>query len=125
MNKFKYFIELGILSLFLLISGSLVIYYTDFSFPIHSFIVLLSVMVLITSSTYLLVYISLRKSEKSRGAFLLAAVGSKFLLYLILILLFWIDGKNLSKEFIIAFFVLYLVLTFSLVRVLYKTLKIN
>jgi hypothetical protein len=55
----------------------------------------------------------------------LAGIGGKFLSYLFLILVFWLQGKNLSKEFIIAFFVLYLLLTFFLLGVLFKTLKTN
>lgn len=69
--------------------------------------------------------IGVSKGEKARGLYLLAALGGKFILYLAFILVMWAPTKNLSKPFIIAFFVLYLILTFSLVRILYKVLKTN
>lgn len=86
---------------------------------------LLTAMTAISLGAYLLIDAGKRRSEQDRGIFLLAALGGKFLAYLILILIYWAVGKNLTKEFIIVFFVLYLLLTFFILRVLYKTLKTN
>jgi hypothetical protein len=88
-----------------------------------TFSTLLTIMVLITLGAYLLIRIGIKRGEKDQGIFMLAGLGGKFLAYLIMILIYWAVGKNLTKEFIIVFFVLYLLLTFFLVRVLFKTLK--
>jgi len=65
------------------------------------------------------------KDEKTRVFLTLVSVGTKFLLYLAFILLWLFLSKNLTKNFVIAFFVLYLVFTIYLVLFFYKTLKTN
>lgn len=110
----------------LLLSGGWII--TRYSLPGFSpvqYVVLLSSMTLITFGAWLLVKIGNRKNEKEKGLNLLAAIGGKFLAYLCLLLIFWATAKNLTKEFIIVFFVLYLVLTGFLLSILFKTLKSN
>jgi hypothetical protein len=57
---------------------------------------------------------AVRKENQSGVVALLAGVGIKFLLYLLLILLIWLVTKNLNRAFIITFFALYLVFTFFL-----------
>ncbi|PID92231.1 MAG: hypothetical protein CSA96_04310 [Bacteroidetes bacterium] len=66
------------------------------------------------------------KKQSRDGAFVaMAGIGLKFLLYLLYILLFWLATKNLTKDFIITFFALYLIFTFFLVGRLFKLLKNN
>ena len=89
------------------------------------YIITLTVMTVITMGAFLVVRRGARKGGKEQVFHTLGALGGKFLLYLIFILIYWAAGKNLSKPFIIAFFALYLVLTFFLIRVLYKILKTN
>lgn len=91
----------------------------------RTYTVLLTSMTMITLGAYLLVVAGAKRKETDRGMFLLAAIGGKFIAYLIMILIFWLSVKNLKTEFIITFFVLYLLLTIFLVRVFYKTLKTN
>lgn len=110
---------------FLLLTGLLVIHATSFQMSEKTYATLLTVMTIITMGAYLLISIGTKKEEKERGIFILAGIGGKFVAYLFLILAFWAGGKNLTREFIIVFFVLYLFLTFFLVRILYKTLKSN
>lgn len=124
-KKIPYPIRLLALYILLLLGGIFFISETTFQFSIQRYIVLLSSMTVITLGVFILISIGSKKNEKSQALFMLIGIGSKFLSYLILILIFWIDGKNFSKEFIIAFFVLYLLLTFSLVRVIYNMLKTN
>lgn len=112
-----------VLYLVLLISGLLVLDHINTLLSPARYATLLSLMTFVTAGAYLLVAIGTGKDPERQGIFLIAAIGGKFLFYLILILIFWAPGKNLSKDFIIAFFVLYLVLTFFLVGILYKTLK--
>jgi peptidoglycan/LPS O-acetylase OafA/YrhL len=109
----------------LLAGGILMFYHTGIDFEPRTYTVLLSSMTIITLGAYLLFMAGAKRKETERGMFLMAAIGGKFIAYLIMILIFWSGGKKLSTEFIIVFFILYLLLTIFLARVLYKTLKIN
>lgn len=109
----------------LLGGGILIIHHTPIDFDSRTYVILLTSIAVITFGAYLLVMTGVKRKETERGMFLMAAVGGKFIAYLIMILIFWSAGKNLKSEFIITFFVLYLLFTFFLVKVLYKTLKNN
>lgn len=109
----------------LLATGMLILNHTSIDFEPGTYMVLLTSMTLITLGAYLLIMAGVKRKEEQRGMFLLAAVGGKFIAYLIMILIFWSSGKNLKTEFIVTFFILYLLLTIFLARVFYKTLKIN
>ena len=109
----------------LLAGGILMFHHTNIDFDSRTYVILLTSMTTITMGTYLLVMAGVKRKETERGIFLLAAVGGKFIAYLIMILIFWSVGKNLKTEFIITFFMLYLLFTFFLVKVLYKILKNN
>lgn len=98
-------------------------HYTNIFLDIETYSITLSAITLITLLTYILVVLGVEKGEKAQGVFLLLGLGGKFILYLVFILIMWAPTKNLSKPFIIAFFILYLILTFSLVSILYKVLK--
>jgi len=124
-SKFKHLFQLLVLYLLLLIPGIFLAEHSILSFSAGTYATLLTAMTLITMGAYLLVAIGKKRDQKEQGIFLIAAIGGKFLAYLILILIFLAAGKNFSKDFIIAFFVLYLLLTFFLVGILYKTLKSN
>ena len=95
----------------------------EISLTISTFSLLITIMTFITLGAYLLINIGIKRGEKEQGIFLLVGIGGKFLAYLILILLYWLATKNLSMEFIITFFILYLVFTIFLVSLLYKVLK--
>lgn len=123
MNNIRNISLLFLLYLSALLGGYLLIENNQFSLSFKTFAILLSVMTAITAGAYGLIALGMRKAESDRGIYLLAALGGKFLLYLVLLLIFWAVGKNLTLPFIIAFFVLYLMLTFFLVGVLIKTLK--
>ncbi len=105
--------------------GTLLIRHTEIEIEQGLFVMLLTAMTVITLGAYLLLMAGMRRKESAKGFFLLTGIGGKFLAYLIMILIFWKSGKKLETEFIIAFFVLYLVLTIFLIKVLYKYLKIN
>jgi len=85
-------------------------------------VTLLSV-VLINFITYLLISAGISKNSKEGVGYVLAGIGLKFLLYLLLILLSWIATKNLTKAFILTFFALYLIFTFFTATHLFKLLK--
>lgn len=109
----------------LLAGGIPLLNHTNIDFEPGTYTVLLTSMTMITLAASLLVMAGVKRKETQRGVYLLAAVGGKFIAYLIMILIFWSSGKNLKTEFILSFFILYLVFTVFLARVFYKTLKIN
>lgn len=121
----RHVLPLLMLYLLLLTGGILLLQNITTQLTPTTFATLLTAMTLITLGAYLLVALGRRRGDKEQGIWLLAALGGKFLAYLVLILVFWAVGKNLTKDFIIAFFVLYLVLTIFLVSILYKALKNN
>lgn len=124
-QKWRNIILLLIIYALMLAGGVLLIRLTGIEIEESVYIRLLSLIAMISLGTYLLVAAGANRKESERGVWLLAGIGGKFLAYLIMILFFWISGKNFKTEFIIAFFVLYLVFTIYLVRILYKTLKTN
>lgn len=123
----KYRHGLHLLLMYIVLLGVGLVFFNVFDFNISPvrYSVLLSIMTGVTLVAYIILVIGMQKSEENRGMYLIGAIGVKFLAYLLIILLFWLNGKNLSMDFIIVFFVLYLVLTFSLVRVLFKLLNNN
>ncbi len=124
-ERFRHIWQLLVLYAILLLAGTTLLHYTSISLTIQLYVLTLSVMTLITIAAYIFSMIGVSKGESKQGIFLLAGLGGKFLLYLVFILILWATGKNLTKPFIIAFFILYLFLTFFLIRILYKVLKTN
>ena len=122
-KKFKHIITFMVLYGLLMSAGVLLINYTALPIDIETYGLTLSAITLISLLTYILVMIGVNKGEEAQGVYLLLGLGGKFILYLVFIIIMWAPTKNLSKPFIIAFFVLYLILTFSLVSVLYKVLN--
>ena len=87
------------------------------------FLVTLGSVITINLITYLIMYGGVQKNNKEGVVYMLGAIGIKFLLYLLFILLYWIATKNLSKAFILTFFALYLMFTFFTAGHLLKILK--
>jgi hypothetical protein len=124
-HKLRHLIQLLAIYLLLLSAGLYLIQHTGAAISAAAYATLLTSMTLITLGSYILVTAGIRRGDKEQGIWLLAGLGGKFLAYLVVILLFWAVGKNLTKDFIIAFFVLYLVLTFFLAGILFKALNNN
>jgi len=122
-EKFRHIWQILVLYAILMLAGILLLYYTSIPLAINTYALILSVVTGITLITYILIMSGAAKGEKARGMFLLAGLSIKFLSYLIFILIFSLSGNNLTKPFIIAFFILYLLLTFFLIRILYKELN--
>lgn len=124
-EKFRHIWQLLVLYAILLLAGTALLHYTSIPLESNLYILTLTVMTLISFAAYILIMLGFSKDERKQGLFMLAGLGAKFLLYLLFILILWASGKNLTKSFIIAFFILYLILTFFLIRILYKVLKTN
>jgi len=123
MNKLRYTWQLLVLFALLLLLGILLWPRLMISFSFNSFFFCLAAYTVINLLAYLTASRGIRKSNKEGSMFLLGALGLKFLLYLLLILAFWLITKNLSKDFILMFFTLYLVFTFFTAAHLLKLLK--
>ena len=124
-ERLRHIWQILVLYAILLLTGILLLHFTSIPITVQLYALTLSVMTVITLAVYILIMIGVSKGEKTQGIFLLVGLGGKFLSYLIFILILWSTGNNLTKPFIIAFFILYLFLTFFLIRVLYKVLKTN
>lgn len=122
-EKFRHIWQILVLYALLMLAGILILHYTTIPLSINIYALTLSVMTGITLISYIIIMYGVSKGEKTSGLFMLAGLSVKFLAYLIFILIFSMTGNNLSKPFIIAFFILYLFLTFFLIRILYKVLK--
>jgi len=124
-SRAKHLFQLLLFYMILLPGGILLIRSIEYALEVPVYASLLTIMTMITLGAYLLIAAGMRRGEKEQGIFLLAGLGGKFLAYLILILVYWAVGKNLTKEFIIVFFVLYLMLSVFLINIIFKALKTN
>ena len=122
-ERIRYIWEILILSSVLLILGILIIPRMSIQISLNEYLVTLLAITLINLTAYLVISIGIQKSNREGVVHAMAGIGLKFLLYLGYILVFWLVTKNLLKPFIITFFALYLVFTFSLARHLFKLLK--
>jgi hypothetical protein len=97
--------------------------FSRFSLPFHD-VVLITSGSFIISVIILLIFIrGFNKGGKSFLMHTLAAISFKFFFYLILLLIFYFLIKNLSLEFILTFFGLYLTFTSYLLFSFIKLLK--
>ena len=123
MNKFRFIWLQLIISSLVTLAGILMITFIPLDLLVTHLLIMVIVMTVITILSYLIMARGIEKSNREGTFFLLSGLGLKFLLYLVFILLFWIFTKNLTKPFIITFFLLYLTFTFFMVLSLFKLLK--
>lgn len=119
-DRIRFLWQLMVLTALLLLTGYFVISWGMLSLPLTQLVILVLVTSSISFSSGMIFLIGQQKEEKVRFFFTLVSIGAKFLLYLFLILIWWGITKNLTKEFIITFFVLYLVFAIFLISVFLK-----
>ena len=124
-NHFRFIWQQLVTSASITLLGILIIVFIPVNFPAVNFLVMVAVQTLITIIIYLIMARGVERRDKGGVVYLMGGIGLKFILYLIYILVYWIITKNLSKPFIIAFFLLYLVFTFLMVRSLFKILNLK
>jgi hypothetical protein len=115
--------QLLVLASILVLAGILVLPRIQVDLSATAYLITLISVVGINFITYLLISAGIKRNSKEGVVYVLAAIGLKFMLYLLLILLSWIATKNLTKAFILTFFALYLVFTFFTATHLFKLLK--
>jgi hypothetical protein len=123
MNFFPHLIRLFLIYFISNIFLCLMPQFSRFTLPFHD-IALITSGSFIISVIILLIFIrGFNKGGKSFLIHTLAAISFKFLLYLILLLIFYFLIKNLSLEFVLTFFGLYLTFTSYLLFSFSKLLK--
>ena len=122
-SHIRYIWQLLVLTTFLILLGSFIVPGLETSLNLQTYVILLGSVALVNFISYLVIYAGIRKHNQEGVVVLIAGIGLKFLLYLLVILVFWLVTKNLFKPFIIVFFALYLIFTFFLVVHLFKALK--
>jgi hypothetical protein len=88
-------------------------------------ILLLSFFTITTISLVLFTWGTKSGKTENEPVYLMAAIGSKFLLAAVFSIIWFISLKNTALEFIILFFLLYLAFTFYLVRTMLNNLKVR
>ncbi len=124
-ERMKYIWQLLVITAVLILAGILVTTQTAIDLSPWTFLGLLAFTSLVTLGIMIFLWRMSDGDAQNRGLYTLIAIVTKFLLYLIFILIWWAVGKNLSKPFVIAFFALYLIFTIFFVRVMVKTLITN
>jgi hypothetical protein len=122
-DRFRYFWQQLAVSSAVLILGIIIIPRTGIRLELNLFIITLVSVTLINLAAWILMSRAIGKNNRDGVVVLLAGIGLKFLLYLLLILVLWVVTKKLSKPFILVFFALYLGFTLFLGAHLLKLLK--
>jgi len=122
-DRVRYIWQLLILASVLTISGILLIPHIVPGISVVNYLLALGCVTIVNLVTYLIMYAGVSRNNREGMVYLLGGIGVKFLFYSLVIMLFWIVTKNLSKAFILTFFALYLIFTFFTVAHLLKLLK--
>jgi len=122
-NQMRYIWQLLMITSLLTVVGILIITLIPIDLSIKSYLITLLAFAAINMAAWQLINMGIRKSNREGIVIILAGIGTKFLLYLLYILVFWGITKNLTKPFIITFFALYLAFTFLLANNLLNLLK--
>lgn len=122
-DRVRYIWQLLVLASVLTILGILIVPHIGPGISIVNYLLALGCVTVVNLATFLIMYTGINKNNREGMVYLIGGIGVKFLLYLLIIMLFWIVTKNLSKAFILTFFALYLIFTFFTVAHLLKLLK--
>jgi len=122
-DRIRFIWQLLVLAALLALLGMVMIPQLSVDISIVLFLITLASVCMVNLLTYLIMYSGIQKGNREGVVFLLAGIGAKFLLYLLLLLLIWLTIKNLTKAFILTFFALYLMFTFFTAAHLLKLLK--
>jgi hypothetical protein len=122
-ESLRYIWQLLVLFSLLMLAGILIISSTSLLISLESYMITLVSVTGINLVSFLIIAKGARKKDQGGVVIMLAGIGTKFILYLLFILVFWQVTKNLDITFILTFFALYLILTFFLAIHLLKLLK--
>lgn len=124
MKRFhRYLLSLLLLNILFLLAAYLIAYIGDFDFIFSETIILAPVFSVISGITALVFFTGQTKTPESQIVYSIVAISLKFLLEIILALIWFVVAKKTSLQSILIFFVLYLALTLFTVCGIVKTLK--
>ena len=121
-KSLQYIWQLLVLSSLVVLAGILIIQHFSIAVPVNTFVITVAAVTIINLTTFMVMERGIRKKDQGGVVILMAGIGIKFLLYLLYVLIVWQITKNLTNDFIITFFALYLIFTFFLVIHLFKLL---
>ena len=121
----KFVIYLAIIYISFFITGSLAIPGKISSINLSQFLLTLSFFFIVNLTLIWVFFKGLIRNPKKAILSTFFLIASKFLVYLVFILVYYLITKNLTLEYLIVFFVLYLAFTFYTLYVLIITLKQN
>lgn len=119
----KYLLFLLLLNLLLFLAGYLFISLAEINISLYEIIILLSGFSLISLATVKIFMRGQTKDAESQTMHSLVSIGLKFLLEMVLALVWFVILKKTTLSFLIIFFVLYLSLTLFSVNYILKILK--
>jgi len=119
----KCFLSLLLLYVLLLLSGYLFVSVVNPKISLGDIIILSTVFSLIALITITIFLKGQAKEPESQPLYSIVAIGLKFLLEIVSVLLWFIVAKKTSLQSVLMFFVLYLTLTLFTLWVILKTLK--
>jgi len=119
----KCFLSLLLLYVLLLLSGYLFVSVVNPKISLGDIIILSTVFSLIALITITIFLKGQAKEPESQSLYSIVAIGLKFLLEIVSVLLWFIVAKKTSLQSVLMFFVLYLTLTLFTLCVILKTLK--
>lgn len=119
----KYLFFLSIVILLSAVAGQVVFSITETDVQFNRYLALLAGFSVISVVTVLIFLRGQARDPQSQVMHTLVAIGLKFLLELVLALIWFVAAKNNSSHYIFIFFGLYLLLTLFTVVYIFKVLK--
>lgn len=120
---FRYLVWLLILNIFVLGTGYLIFIYSDIKLSFIDIPLLSLFFSIISLVTLVIFFKGQTRDPESQTMFTFVSVGLKFLLEMLLALVWFFLAKKTSLPSVIIFFVLYLALTLFSLFIIMKTLK--
>jgi len=120
---YKYILLLLILNILLLLSGYLLVSLTELNILFSDIAILTSAFSIIAIIALVIFLRGQTKDPESQTLHSLVSLGLKFLLEMVLALVWFIVAKKTSLQSVLMFFVLYLALTLFSVLIILKILK--
>ena len=119
----KHHIYLTLIFLFFLLGGWFFIQNTTTNLVFSQYALTCCYIFMVSQGVVWLFFRGLRKSPDKGILYTFVSISAKFILYLIYLIVFRLVTKNLTLDYIIGFFVLYLAFTFYTLVIMVKTLK--
>lgn len=113
------------LSVFFFVAGWLSIPQLLPELKLNTFYLTLSYFLIVNVFVLFLFFKGSSKSLEKAIVYTLLTISLKFILYILFILIYYLITKNLSKEYLIIFFVLYLAFSFFTLFAILKELKLK